>query len=106
MITEPIRKTFPWRRYLLVFLLIVLVICAPMISVLTSMTIAKITGCTLHEGFTNTCSVLGFDIGDTLHTMFLMGWFMLLTIPYGIIILILMIATCLVHAVIHHRRSR
>jgi hypothetical protein len=81
----------------------VLVICAPLISVATSMGIAYITGCTLHEGFTNTCLVLGFNIGDILHTMFLMGWFMLLTIPYGVIVLILIAAICVAHAIIYRR---
>lgn len=57
----------------------------PIASVLIATTIASWYGCTLHEGFVNPCIVNGRDIGQTLYGMGVMGWFMLATIPLGVI---------------------
>jgi hypothetical protein len=57
----------------------------PIASVAIAGTIAAWNGCTLHEGFANPCIVNGRDIGHTLYEMGVMGWFMLATIPIGII---------------------
>lgn len=102
---EPTHRPFPWRRYLYVLLLIVLVIAAPALAVLASMGIASISGCDVHEGFSNACHMLGFDVGPLLHQLFLMGWFMLLTIPYGVIALAALFAVFLVHLIWHLKKS-
>jgi len=57
----------------------------PIMSVAIAGTIASWNGCTLHEGFVNPCVVNGKDIGQTLYEMGVMGWFMLATIPLGVI---------------------
>ena len=57
----------------------------PILSVVIAGTIASWNGCTLHEGFANPCVVGGRDIGSTLYAMGVMGWFMLATIPLGLI---------------------
>ena len=58
----------------------------PILSVVIAGTIASWNGCTLHEGFVNPCVVNGRDIGGTLYSMGVMGWFMLATIPIGAIL--------------------
>ena len=56
----------------------------PILSVFLAGTFAKLNGCELHEGFVNPCIVLGIDFGGLLYTMGVMGWFMLISIPFGI----------------------
>ena len=62
-------------------LLLLLVGLLPMISALGAGGVAAALGCTLHEGTANTCPVAGLDIGDTLYTMFVLGWLALVTLP-------------------------
>ena len=57
----------------------------PIVSVASAGVIATWNGCTLHEGFVNPCLVNGRDIGETLYSMGVMGWFMLATIPMGVV---------------------
>ncbi|WP_147106393.1 hypothetical protein [Tateyamaria sp. syn59] len=77
-------------------LIILLVICAlPILSVAVSSWLADAHGCTLHEGFSNPCVIWGKDRGETLSGMFVMGWFMLITVPVGAaILLVLVIQIC------------
>jgi hypothetical protein len=70
---------------LLGYLIIGLVAGGPLISVMIAGTIASWNGCTLHEGFVNPCVVNGRDVGETLYAMGVMGWFMLVTIPLGLL---------------------
>lgn len=41
--------------------------------------IADLNGCGLHEGFAQTCVVLGVDIGSLLYSMVVMSWLMLVS---------------------------
>ena len=74
--------------FALAFVAIVLVAGAPMISVVVAMVLAEANGCTLHEGFTNPCVIWGADRGELLYTMFVAGWFGLVTLPAGAIALL------------------
>jgi hypothetical protein len=58
---------------------------SPMISVLLASAIATAFGCALDEGGVNPCVVLGKDLGPSLYTLGVMGWFFLLTVPSGLI---------------------
>ncbi len=55
----------------------------PLISLAIAGTIASWNGCELHEGFSNPCIVNGSDLGPTLYSMGVMGWFLIATIPLG-----------------------
>lgn len=61
----------------------------PLAAVLLSALIAAVLGCELNEGVQQTCSLLGLDIGGVLSTMFVMGWFALMTLPLLVAILAL-----------------
>ena len=73
------------RTLIIGYIVIALVAGWPIASVAIAGTIASWNGCTLHEGFPNTCVVNGNDMGDTLYAMGVMGWFMLATIPVGLV---------------------
>jgi hypothetical protein len=74
-----------WIVMFVVLAVIVLVAGAPIISVVIAGVIASSHGCALNEGFVNPCVVGGEGIGETLYTMGVAGWFMLVTIPAGLI---------------------
>lgn len=76
----------------------------PMMSVIVSSAVASAFGCTLHEGFANTCVVFGADIGETLATMFAAGWVMLVTLPVTLVCLSLLVVLTLIR-IIQRRRG-
>ena len=67
-----------------VIFVILLAAFAPVISVIIAGSIAEANGCELDEGSVHPCIVNGKDIGDTLYTMGMMGWFMIASIPLGL----------------------
>jgi hypothetical protein len=76
--------------------LILLWMILPMISVLTASAIADASGCTLNEGSSHSCIVLGTDVGETLYTMFVMGWMFFFTVPTGLVALVVFTVIVLV----------
>jgi hypothetical protein len=59
----------------------------PLLPTLIAATIATLNGCRLHEGFPNPCSVCGVEIGDLLYAMGISFWYVLLTLPLGLLLL-------------------
>ena len=99
------RRRFPWIIYAIVLLLILLVAFAPVISVAIAGAVAEAHGCTLHEGFKNPCVVNGVDRGDTLYTMFVLGWLMLATLPIGAIACLIWASVLIVHLLSRRRQA-
>ena len=91
------QNRFPTRTYLAVLAVIGLVALAPLFSVLISSAIANSAGCPLDEGGSHPCTIGGKDWGDALNTMFVLGWFMLLTIPLGVIAMAGWLVTIIIH---------
>ena len=87
------------RTVLIGYGIILLWMILPMISVLTASAIADASGCTVNEGSSHPCIVAGTDIGDTLYTMFVMGWMFFLTVPTGLVALVLFTVIVLVKRV-------
>ena len=77
-------KKLQFLLHSIVVFLILLAGFSPLISVAIAGSIASANGCQLDEGSIHPCVVNGQDIGDTLYSMGVMGWFMLVTIPLGI----------------------
>ena len=73
------------KQPLLVIVLSLLIGSSPVLSVVISSAVASRMGCTLHEGFPNPCFIGSFDAGSLLYTMFVSGWFALVTVPAGLI---------------------
>lgn len=71
------------RTLLIGYAIILLWMFLPLLLVLTASTIASSHGCQLDEGGAHPCVVGGTDLGETLNTLFVMGWFSLLTLPTG-----------------------
>jgi hypothetical protein len=71
-----------------IYLWILLYMVAPILSVVVAATIAKATGSRLDEGDSHPCFVLGIDIGGLLYDMGVAGLFALITIPTGLIAIV------------------
>ncbi|WP_055047069.1 hypothetical protein [Devosia sp. A16] len=91
------QRRFPWWVYWIVLAIILLVALAPVFSVMVAGSIAEANGCALDEGSVHPCIVNGEDIGSTLYTLGVMGWFMLATIPLGAGALLLWAVVLIVH---------
>jgi hypothetical protein len=83
---------------------IVLVAGAPVISVYTASAIASGLGCTLNEGDAHPCLFHGVDLGETLYSMVVVGWFGLATLPIGAIALAILLLVWIIVAVQDWRR--
>ncbi|KQT48317.1 hypothetical protein ASG47_08160 [Devosia sp. Leaf420] len=97
---------FPWLRYILVLIVILLIALGPVISVIISSSVASANGCNLNEGGVNVCMVGGTDMGDMLYTMFVMGWFGLLTLPLGFGAVIVWIVIVTTHRIAWGRHQK
>jgi hypothetical protein len=72
---------------ILIFLLILTWTLWPAVLVGVAGNIAAANGCELDEGSVHPCTVNGRDMGEQLYGMGVMGWFMLVTIPTGLLAL-------------------
>ncbi|AMB43836.1 hypothetical protein [Methylobacterium sp. AMS5] len=44
--------------------------------------LARLTGCRVDEGSAHPCLVAGIDIGGLLYTLLMMGWLVILALPF------------------------
>jgi hypothetical protein len=91
-------------RNLLILALILLWIIWPIIPVAIAGSIATANGCQLNEGTINSCIVEGREVGDTLYTLGMAGWFMLVTIPTGLLALAIFLLLLLIEWIVVRRR--
>lgn len=90
---------FPWWAYGLFLAVIALFAFAPVLSVLAATFIADSNGCYVNEGGINPCMIGGGDWGPTLYTLFVLGWFMLATIPLGGAAFFVWLASLIIHRI-------
>lgn len=100
------RLRFPWLVYALVLVLILAFALWPVASVALSGWLAQANGCDLDEGSIHACMIDGSDWGPTLYTMFVMGWFMLATLPMGAMGLAIWLLVLVAHYLVWRRRQR
>ena len=95
-------KRFPWVWYLLA--LFVILAFAPIGSVMLCAAIASASGCKVDEGSVHPCVINGHDYGDLLYSLGVMGWFMLVTIPGGLLALVSLLIFLILHRVAWRKR--
>ena len=106
MSDQAARRRFPWLVYWLLLGLILVFAFWPVASVAAAGWLAEANGCELHEGFTNPCMIGGADQGPTLYAMFVMGWFMLATLPLGGGALIVWLVVLIIHRIAWSQAGR
>jgi hypothetical protein len=65
-------------------------------SILICALIAGALDCQVNEGGVSPCMVAGQDIGWLLSQMGMMGWFLLITLPSGVLALVVLLIVILV----------
>lgn len=93
------------KRARILFVLGLLVCAAPLICVLLASAIAHSRGCELNEGFANPCVIAGVDWADTLYTMFVSGWLLMLTAPIAVLLALAWIVAEII-TFVRRRRGR
>jgi len=100
-------RRFPVWIYALALVVILVFALWPQASVAIASYLAEANGYELNEGSINPCVVNGSDIGPGLYTAFVLGWFMLATIPIGAVALVVWLGVLLVHIGLRYsRRNR
>ena len=90
-------KKFPWIIYFITLALILAAALAPVGSVVLAGTIGNAYGCQVDEGAAHPCVIGGKDYGETLYTLGVLGWLMLLTLPAGALAGFLWLIILLIH---------
>ncbi|HEV2041788.1 MAG TPA: hypothetical protein VGT81_17410 [Casimicrobiaceae bacterium] len=70
------------------YLGIVLFAIAPLLVAITAGAIAHALGCQVDEGSEHACMILGLDWGSVFNVLFVSGWFTILTLPLGAVVLV------------------
>src|ERR1043166_9238178 len=99
-----LRKGFPWILYWIVLALIILLAFAPIGSVVLCAAIANAYGCKVDEGSVHPCIINGHDYGELLYSLGVMGWFMLVTIPAGLVAFVRWRILLILHRVAWRKR--
>ena len=86
------------RRSFVVLILIVLYTIAPILSVLLAGIMANSLGCKLDEGQARQCMCLGIDIGRPLYALGVAGWLALVTLPTGLLAMIVYVVVTIASA--------
>ena len=71
------------KKPILLIVFSILFAFGPIIVLLFGMAIAEINSCVLHEGYANSCIVLGIEMGDILYATAVIPWLSFFTIPVG-----------------------
>jgi len=100
---EGARRPFPWGLYVAALAVIVILSGFPLFSVILTYLIADANGCSVNEAFVQPCVVMGTDLGEMLYTMGVMGWLMLVTLPFGMLAFPVWLVFLIVHLVAHNR---
>ena len=66
--------------------------------------IANAYGCKVDEGSVHPCIIYGQDYGHLLYSLGVMGWFMLVTIPAGLIAFVSWLIFLILHRVAWRKR--
>lgn len=93
------KKRFPWIFYFIVLFLILVLAFAPIGSVVIAGAVANTYGCRVDEGSVHPCLIGGRDYGQTLYTLGVLGWLMLITLPAGMAAGLIWLVVLLLHRV-------
>ncbi len=99
-----------WLRAVILIVILLLILgwmLWPVASVMIAGSIAEANNCQLDEGSVHPCIVNGSDMGEQLYSMGVMGWFMLVTIPTGLIALAVYgVILLIIWLVVRNRNSK
>ncbi|MBB3609747.1 hypothetical protein [Rhizobium sp. BK602] len=94
------------KIWFVVLAAIILFAFLPVLSVLLAGITAQVSGCQVDEGSVHPCMIAGFDAGELLYSLTVLGWLMLATIPAGLIMLAIWMIAFLVYLWRRRRQGR
>lgn len=101
---------FTWVIHIFIVLGILLCAISPFFAVAYAGTVAESNGCELNEGGINPCVVNGTDLGGTLYSLGMLGWFGLVSFPLGLaaaaLYILLVVIYYLVKWLVRRRAAR
>jgi hypothetical protein len=98
-------RRFPWRVYIVLGVLLLVLTLLPLLSVLFASAVASAHGCALDEGSIHPCLVMGSDWGEALYGFGVLGWLMLVTLPLGGSALLVWLLILLIHRWVWRRQQ-
>ena len=90
------RRPFPFRRYAITLVVILVLMVLPPLSSLIAQAMADAAGCTIYAGSAFPCPVGAIDIGALLYGMDYARWLILVTVPLGLVLLVVWLVWLLV----------
>lgn len=93
------------RIFAILFVAIVLVGIAPVLSAFAASFIADAAGCVLNEGGIHPCLIGGVDFGDTLAVLFMAHWLALMTLPVAALALVVWLVALVLTLIVRRRRA-
>ena len=97
---------FPWRVYIVLAILIIVIGLLPLFGVVFADTVANLNGCTLNEGTVHVCMVGGSDWGGLLYALFVLAWLLLATLPLAGGALLVLLVILIIHFIAWRRSSK
>lgn len=72
----------PRRAWPVPLTVVTILVWLPGLILAGGMAVASVLGCSVHEGFPQPCMLWGRDIGGLLYSSFVMGWLMIVLLPF------------------------
>ena len=94
------------RLMIIALALIVLFGVSPLVAALAGAAVAGTLGCPLTENGVHACLLFGRDVGGALHAMAESQWFIKVTIPVAVMVLVVWGVVALILLLLHRRRQR
>jgi hypothetical protein len=105
MSTQPRARRFPWIRYTIALVVILLIAFAPAIPMRIGEMIAEANGCRVEEAYAHPCIVNGEDWGVRVQGLVMYAWYLLLTVPVGLVLCGIWLIALIVHWLDYRRRT-
>jgi len=96
------------KKWRFLFVVLLLLCMTPLLMVVIADYQATKYGCTLHEGHVNPC--IGgdgeTDIGPQLYSMFVSGWYMLITLPLAALTVFVWVVMEIIRCNVMHNKKK
>jgi len=106
MNTVSTKPRFGWKGYFIALIVLIVSATSPLIATFSAQGIAAVSGCALHKGYAEPCVIFGMDWGGILHVLNVAAWWSIVTLPAGVIAVLILPVILVVHFGIHMFRNR
>ena len=83
-----------WLPLRTILAIVTLIVWLPLLSLILSLLIGSVAGCSINENAAQRCMIAGTDFGETLYTMMTLGWLAIAGAPLMLLTLLAWIFVC------------